>query len=946
MESGTRNGNGRVETPIDVYVNWGTPMLYVFDDYELDTQTCELRRDGVPVALAPKTYAVLAFLVEHRDRLISKEELLDELWPDTYVDDSAVKRNIMAIRRALRDRSSPAQCIKTQRSQGYRFIASVTVYDQAPQTPAAILPHPREDDVEEPQDAAQCCAACQSPNPATARFCAHCGTPLGTQCPQCAQTMLLSASFCPACGHRLMPAAEAAPPSPPNFTVEHGPIGERKLVTVLYCVLADASGLVARRGLDAMHTAMHAVYDGAVVEAQRYAGTVQAVTGESVLILFGVPVAQEDHAQRAVLTAMGLQQRLLQENVGGVGLSAEEIGFRLALHTGPVVVGPLGHDQPATAAVVGDVTTRAATIAHHALPGTIVASEATIRLVPGTIEAQALPALHVHDDLAPLPVYHVLRAVPRRPEQGPIAPQTRSPLVGREAEIALLRARFDRVAQGQGQVVTLSGEPGIGKSRLLSEWRRDIASNDVRVLYGQCQSYSRALPYGPLRDLLHGAWGLSELDGMEARCAKVRDGLHAAGCEVESSTPYMLDLLGVEDESDALTPMAPDMLRAQTFDVLQHFFLRSSHERPCLLILEDLHWIDATSEAFLTVFVERLAGVPILLLTTFRLGYRPSWLDKSYATHIALQPLDQSQSRQMVQRLLPQMLQEGLVEQHILAKAQGNPLFVEELAQAAAEYDNASSAFAVPDTIQAVLAARIDGLAVEEKRLLHTAAVVGPEVPFDLLHAVTDYASETLRRLLANLQGAELLYETRLFPESVYTFKHALTHEVAYETLLHSHRQTLHRRVFDALEYSSSDAAAQQPDRLAYHAREAALWDQAWPYFRHAGVEALTQAANSEAVTHFEQALQCLEHLPQDDTMLQEVAIDIRLDMRNALLPLGDNARCLALMREAKPLAEEPGRCRATGVDFVLYEYAQFSHRGFRPGDYRWRTRLGVGHGL
>ncbi|MCI0371391.1 MAG: adenylate cyclase, partial [candidate division NC10 bacterium] len=308
--------------------------------------------------------------------------------------------------------------------------------------------------------------------------------------------------------------------------------------------------------------------------------------------------------------------------------------------------------------------------------------------------------------------------------------------------------------------------------------------------------------------------------------------------------------------------------------MLQQVHLRTSQQQPLLLVVDNLHWIDPTSEAYLASLVDQLAGVPLLLLTTARPGYRPRWLDKSYATQLTLPPLTRAESAAVVGAVLPPARYDAALVPRILTRAAGNPLFLEELAHAVREREGLVSDTPIPETIQAVLAARIDRLPPEAKHLLYTAAVIGPEVPVSLLAAIAELPQDVLQRRLGYLQAAEFLSATRLVPVPAYTFKHVLTHEVAYGSLMQERRRTLHGRLVDVLEMLSEDRGADQLDRLAYHALHGERWDKALAYYRQAGARAFGQSAYREAVEYFEQARTALAHLPSDRPTMEQ-AIDL-----------------------------------------------------------------------
>ncbi len=799
-------------------------MIYAFDNYELDTQTQELRQAGNSIRLAPKVYHVLVYLIEHHDRLVSKEELLEQLWPGVYVDDSAVKRCIMAARRAIGDRVGASQRIRTQRSQGYRFVAAVT---SDPLPGVTALPAPAAN--------ARHCPACHHANSLQARFCVACGATLCTTCAHCAQDVELPAGFCPACGQPLEQSVTPATVSP---TLR----GERKLVTLLSCALANPPLLHGDVALDDRHRLVQAVCTLARPEVERYAGLIQHVTAEGFLAVFGAPVAQEDHAQRAVLAALGLQRHLRDLRPPIQLPSGEALVLRMALHTELVVIGQLAEGEHPT--IVGEATGLVTALSRQAAPGTLLASAATLRLVQEEAHTEKPRILRLKERATPIEVARILTFAASRVPPAITDTGLHKPFVGRETEMAILHNLLHQVERGQGQVVGIVGEPGIGKSRLLYELWQHTQARNVTYLHGRCQPYGSTIPYLPIRDLLYAAWGIAQTDSVAVLTAKVREQLHGMDMDPDVWMPYLLLLFGLQVEPEQLAGLSPEIIRTRTFEVLHQMGLNSSRTRPLILTVEDLHWIDASSEAYLTALVERLAGVPILLLVTFRPGYRPAWLDKSYVTQLALQPLGPQASLQVVRAVLRQTPVDAHLEQQLLAKAEGNPFFLEELAQTLVERESREAALAVPDTVQGVLAARIDLLPSPEKRLLQTAAVIGKDVPLELLQAIAGLPEAALRRSLSALQALEFIYETRFSLEHTYTFKHVLTHEVAYRSLLQEQRQTLHARIVEVLETRYADRLSEQVDVLARHALEGGLWDQACSYFRQAGLKAMARSAH------------------------------------------------------------------------------------------------------
>jgi tetratricopeptide (TPR) repeat protein len=388
--------------------------------------------------------------------------------------------------------------------------------------------------------------------------------------------------------------------------------------------------------------------------------------------------------------------------------------------------------------------------------------------------------------------------------------------------------------------------------------------------------------------------------------AAVHRMLAATGLAPDEAAPFLLQLLNVSGASEALAQLNPQARRARTFALLRQIFLHTSRQQPVVLGIENGHWLDATSEEWLMSLVEQVSGAPFLLLVTYRPGYTPPWGGQSVASQVALAPLPSAASRVIVQAVAQVMPLPEWRIQEIVATAAGNPFFLEELTQTALEQPGAPATQRIPKTIQAVLAARIDRLPAETKRLLHTAAVIGHDVPLALLQTVMNCPETALHQHLRILQHTELLYEKQAFPETVYTFKHALTHEVVYSSLLQAHRRTLHARIVECLEALGASSLVDQIDRLAHHAVRGEGWDKAVTYCQQAGARAMAQSAYREAATSFEQALDALQHLPEGhDTHVQ--AIDLRLDLRNALFPLGELGRVFVSLREAAVLAEALG---------------------------------------
>jgi class 3 adenylate cyclase len=522
---------------------------------------------------------------------------------------------------------------------------------------------------------------------------------------------------------------------------------------------------------------------------QQYAGTIQQIGDDDFLALFGAPMAQEDHAQRAVLAALSLQRAVRHPGIDLAGVPGVDLAVQLGVHTGQVMVGPLVDSYPLLALTVGDTLRVAVRLRHLATPGTLLLSATTRPRVHGVVYGATVTQDQEASPEGPLLAYEVQQATP----QAFPWPHGRalSPFVGRDRELAVLQAVLAQVEAGHGHVVGLVGDPGMGKSRLLYEFQRQMAARSLTVLVGSCVSYGQATPYLPLRDCLRQAWAIAETDPPAVLTTTVTTRLQHLALVPETWAPPLLALLGAEPETDQWTALSAPQRRAQTFEALLHVSLYTSRQRPLVLAIENLHWIDPTSEEWLGLLAERLAGVPLLVLTTTRPGYRPPWLDKSYATQLALPRLTAPESRRVVQAQRSTAPVPEPLLQTIITRAEGNPFFLEELAGTVEEQDARHSS-AIPETIQAVLATRLDRVSPTAKQVAQVAAVLGKEVLAPLLQAVLTLPDTAQRQRLLELQAAEILYEVPGVPASTYTFKHALLQEVAYAALLTRARQQVH----------------------------------------------------------------------------------------------------------------------------------------------------------
>jgi class 3 adenylate cyclase/tetratricopeptide (TPR) repeat protein len=828
-----------------------SPTLH-FGPFSLDGTGDGLWCGPERCTLTAKAEAVLRSLVAHPGRLVRKADLLAAVWPDAHVSDWVLTTCIRELRHVLGDVARSPRYIATVHRQGYRFVAPVTVVTTPPLLSVpAVLPQPL---------------------------------------------------------HAAPPACEAPQAASTAAALEE----EHKLVTILCGALAEAPALAARLGPERWYRLLQTVGGLAQEVLQHYAGTLTLATGDGFTAVFGAPVAQEDHARRAVLAALELRQRLQDAPALHTQYAGGTLTLGMGLHSGLVVVGWLGQDPQRLATAVGAPLYMATRLQQQSAPGAILLSAATYQLVHAEIQATPCGTLAMDGQPTPVSVYAVQGLLRRHAGVAGRGSRALSPFVGRERELALLHDHLAMAMAGQGQVVGLVGEPGMGKTRLVTEFCRRVPGDQVTVYVGQCLSYGQSTPYLPVRDLVRQVCGLAEGDAAAFQTAALQHRLHASGITAEEDVALLLHLLDLPVAPEYLAWLSPEARQVRTFALLRHLVVHTAQPQPLVLVVENVHWSDPTSAAWLLSLVERLPGTAILLVGTCRPGSPLPWGAHAAGTQVALSPLRDPDSRAVVQAVLGAAVLPDVRLRALLAQARGNPFFLEEFAWHAVEHDQPDALDAVPETVQAVLAARMDRLPPSAKWLLQVAAVIGMDVAFPLLQALAAQPEEQLQQSLAHLQAAAFLYETRLVPEPAYTFKHALTQEVAYHSLLLERRRVLHAHLVEAIEALAPERVAEHVDRLAYHAIRGQVWGKALTYCQQAGAKALAGSAYREAVGYFESALEALPHLPSARPMLEQ-AIDLRLNLCSALGPLAQHERMLAYLHEAETLSEELADQRRLG---------------------------------
>jgi class 3 adenylate cyclase/tetratricopeptide (TPR) repeat protein len=758
------------------------------------------------------------------------------------------------------------------------------------------------------------CARCDADNPAGMKFCGQCGAPLGAACRSCGAVNPPEHKFCGCCG---TPLGRPGPREPgtselyrPRHTVAAGALpGELKQVTVLFCDIVNSTPLTERLGAEAMRDLVHGFLETSLAEIRRYGGTAPQFTGDGFMALFGAPLSHEDHVRRGLLAALAIQRAVGGGAADGAGV---ELQVRIGIHTGPVVFGPVADNLQMDYTAIGDTANVAARLQQAAAAGTVLVSEETRSLARGYARVEPVGRLTLKGKSEPIPAYRLLGVSHRRMEFDDASSALTAVFVNRESELAILERFLVRVEDGHGHAVGIVGEPGMGKSRLVAEFRRRLGDDRVNWVEGRCLSYGTAIPYLLTIDLLRSLCGIAETDPSDVVVEKLRSALREAGMDPDANGPVLLHLLEVEDNVTTPALASPEAVKARAFETLRQLVIRISERRPLVLVLEDLHWIDNISEQFLGFLAENVRDARTLMLATYRPGYRPPWIDKSYAGQTPLPPLSPHHSSQMVRSVLRAEHLVDLVTQEIVAKADGNPFFLEQLALHAGEAKDLRSDLMVPNTIHDVVMARIDRLPEATKRLLQTAAVIGREFPLNLLHAVWEGPGRPEEHL-HELARLEFLYERVETEGSVYVFRHALTQETAYGSLLERHRRAYHGAIGRALEDFHSERPEEVAELLALHFGRSDEAEKAAAYAILAGEKSQRRWANAEALSYFSDALRRLDLLP--DTPANRLRrIDAIIKQGDGKFAVGEHTDHVAALDQIRGLLEETGdpRRRAT----------------------------------
>ncbi len=823
-------------------------MIYLFGDYELDTYCYELRLGGKPLRIEPKVFDLLAYLIQRHGHFVSKEDLYEHLWPDQFVSESALTYCVTTARKAVGDNGRMQWVIKTVYGRGYRFIAPVEERLQgSADGPAPTALDPSAD------------AARQVPDDADV-----------------AQASLPDLTDLPwAPSHE---AATADRRSSPRREILEA---ERRQLTVVSCRVVASPRFSEHLDPEELHEVMQDAHKACSRVIRRFEGHIAQHSGDGLMVYFGYPRAHEDDAYRAIRTGLEMVREMDQLKASFGRERNVEFAVRVGIHTGIVVMEEIESGDNRQRLALGDTPHVATQLASLAKPNTIVIGSATLRLVEGYFVYQTLGS-HVIEDLAqPLTVYQVLQESEAQSRVVGIATIGLTPFVGRRQEIGLLRDRWRQVKEGMGQVVWLSGEAGIGKSRLVRVPQERMPEESHTRIECRCSPYYQNSAFFPVVDYMRRWLQWSREDTPQVKLSKLEDALRPYGFTLAEAVPLFASLLALPlPDRYAPLSLTPQRQKQKTLEILQASFLRQAEKQPVYFVMEDLHWTDPSTLELISLLIDQSPSVRILILLTFRPDFRPPWAIRSHVTHISLSRLTRRQVERMVMKVTRGKALPAEVLEQLVTKSDGVPLFVEEMTRMVLEsglvkekegtYELIESlpSLAIPSTLQDSLMARLDRLGTD-KQVAQLGATLGREFSYELIQAVSPMDEPTLQQGLVRLVDAELLYQRDFPPQASYTFKHALLRDAAYQSLLRRTRRRYHREIAQVLQARFPETRETQPELLAHHYTEAGLSTQAISYWEQAGQSAMLHSAHVEAISHFRRGLALIPTLPDTPERLQ-----------------------------------------------------------------------------
>jgi class 3 adenylate cyclase/tetratricopeptide (TPR) repeat protein len=745
-------------------------------------------------------------------------------------------------------------------------------------------------------------------------------------CSRCGHPPPPSAKFCPECGQSLAtrPSVNAPQARTPAhlddkiLSVRGAVEGERKLVTVLFADLRGSLELLVDHDPEDARALLDPVIERMMEAVHRYEGSVNKILGDGIMAIFGAPLAHEDHALRACYAALRMQRAVHAYADELRRRQGVPVQIRVGLNSGEVVVGTVGNDVQVEYTAVGPNTHLAARMEQIAQPGTTLLTAATLRLVEGLVEVKSLGPVPVKGLPEPIEVFELTGVGPTQSRLHAAASRGLAPFVGRDEERRLIDATLDAAGQGRGAAVALVGEAGVGKSRLARECIEALRRAGWLVLEAAAVSYGQGTPFFPVIAILRAYFGVDPSDDAARVREKVTAKVLGLDPALATSTPALFALLDAAGADAGWQALDPPERRQRTLDALRRIGVRESRVQPLLIVLEDLHWVDSETHALLSHLLDGLSSARAGMLLTYRPEFLDRWDGHPHCLAITLGPLPSVGAEALLAALLGDGPGLGPLKRLLEERTGGNPFFLEESVRSLVELGvlaGRPGAYAlaralpeaqIPPSVHAVLAARIDRLDPEDKWILQCAAVVGTVVPLAILESVVDLPEAELRPRLARLERARFLHEASLFPEVEWAFRHGLTHDVAYQGLLHDRRRALHAAVADAIEARHADQPGSHVERLALHAFLGEQWERALRYLRQAGDKAAARSAYIEAAAHFTQAQAAMRHLSVTLETLEQ-SVDLGLELRNALFIAGELPQMFEPLRATEAVAEQLG---------------------------------------
>ena len=762
------------------------------------------------------------------------------------------------------------------------------------------------------------CLKCQYENTNGTKFCGECGTKLEKVCPKCNYSNPPQFKFCGDCGHNLTLPSEPTRKElsfdekiekiqkylPAGITEkilsQRDKIeGELKQVTVMFCDMKGFTPLTDKLGPEEVYGMMDQVYEILIHKVHDYEGTVNEMTGDGVMALFGAPIALEDAPQRAIRSAMAIHREMTRfnEKVRQEKGDIPPLKMRVGIHTGPVVVGTLGNDLRVEFKAVGDTVNLAARMESLAEPGTTYVSDDTFKLTEGLFRFEALGEKEIKGKEKPLRVYQVIAPSSRRTRFDVSAERGLTPFVGRERELELLLDGFERSKEGRGQAISIISEAGIGKSRLLYEFRKAVTNEDVTFLEGRCLSYSRNIAYHPIVDVLKANFEIQDNDTDQEIREKVTRGLQFVKVDEASTLPYLLELLSVKESGIDKIPMSPEARKDRTLEALKRITLRGAELRHVIMAIEDLHWMDRSSEDAFKDLLESISAAKVFLIFTYRPEFIHTWGSRSYHSQVTLNKLSNRESLAMIEHVLATRNVDRNLEDLILQKAEGIPFFIEEFIKSLkdmkiiecrdgkVEITRDIKSVSIPSTIQDVIMARVDNLPEGAREVLRTGSVIEREFSYELIKRVTGLPEQELLSHLSTLKDSELLYERGIYPDSAYIFKHALTREVAYDSILTKKKKQLHEKIARTMEDIYKDDICYHYGVLSDHCIASENYEKGAEYARLEARRYQKAGSLRDAVSYAKKSAACLERLTQTEH-IQKKIIDARVMLSTYYLNL------------------------------------------------------------